>query len=337
MISTPSEREPLGRRARCRRGSVTEPGRDEREQEHRVLLGEAEADEPVRAVVAAALVDRPPLEQPHDGDEARCRGSAPRGARIGRISVATVVPATFQLPASPSPASAKPSICEPESPMNTSARPFGRRLKGRKPAHASPPASANASTGRRSGWTVTAASIAKNPNAIAASVAASPSMLSSRLNAFVIPERARGARSLPARTSLWTSCTVRPGREHDPRPRRPARRASRAGAGGAGRRRGRRAKTSAIPRVEAQLPPSSARTRSAATASQRPALKPAKIPDPAEHGRRALVPPIGGRERRRAAGSSGDRSSDPDRGRGSREGGDRRRRCSQARRVDERR
>ena len=39
-----------------------------------------------------------------------------------------------------------------------------------------------------SGWTVTA-SIAKKPNAIAASVAASPSMLSSRLNAFVTPDQ----------------------------------------------------------------------------------------------------------------------------------------------------
>ena len=39
----------------------------------------------------------------------------------------------------------KPSTWLPESPMKTSARPRGRRLKGRKPIQASEPASANAS------------------------------------------------------------------------------------------------------------------------------------------------------------------------------------------------
>ena len=43
--------------------------RDQREQRDRVLLGQAEADEPVRGVVAAALVDRPAFEQPRDRDE----------------------------------------------------------------------------------------------------------------------------------------------------------------------------------------------------------------------------------------------------------------------------
>ncbi len=41
--------------------------------------------------------------------------------RIGSKSVATVVPATFQLAERPSAASVKPSTCEPESPMKTSA------------------------------------------------------------------------------------------------------------------------------------------------------------------------------------------------------------------------
>ena len=69
--------------------------------------------------------------------------------------------------------------------MNASADPRTLRLKRRKPTHAS--ASESASTSTVSfGWTVTASS-AKYPDAIAASVAASPSMLSSRLNAFVIP------------------------------------------------------------------------------------------------------------------------------------------------------
>ena len=38
-------------------------GRDQREQRDRVPLGEPVAHEPVRGVVAAALVDRPPFEQ----------------------------------------------------------------------------------------------------------------------------------------------------------------------------------------------------------------------------------------------------------------------------------
>ena len=105
--------------------------------------------------------------------------------RIGTSSVATVVPATFQLEESPSPASAKPSACEPESPMKTSALPRGRRLNGRNPAQASAPASENASTAWL-GCTV-AASIAKKTNAMPASDEASPSTLSSRLKAFVIP------------------------------------------------------------------------------------------------------------------------------------------------------
>ena len=91
--------------------------------------------------------------------------------------------------------------------MKTSARPPRRRLNGRKPAHASAPASENASTASF-GWTVTA-SIAKNPNAIAASVAARPSMLSSRLNAFVIPTSQSSAIA-SASTVLWTSWTVVP-------------------------------------------------------------------------------------------------------------------------------
>ena len=121
--------------------------------------------------------------------------------------MATVEPATFQLAARPSAASAKPSTCEPESPMNTSALRPGRRLNGRNPAHAHAPASANARCAS-SGWTVTA-SIAKNPNAIPASVAARPSMLSSRLNALVIPTSQKIA-SGHATTCVWISSTPVP-------------------------------------------------------------------------------------------------------------------------------
>jgi hypothetical protein len=58
-------------------------------------------------------------------------------------------------------------------------------LYGRNPRHAKSRPSESVAT-RWLGWTVNA-SIAKNMHAIAASVAARPSMLSSRLNAFVIP------------------------------------------------------------------------------------------------------------------------------------------------------
>ena len=45
--------------------------RHEREQDERTALREAAVDDPVRGVVAAALADRPSLEQPHDRDERR--------------------------------------------------------------------------------------------------------------------------------------------------------------------------------------------------------------------------------------------------------------------------
>ena len=70
--------------------------------------------------------------------------------------------------------------------MKTSARPSRPQVEGQE-------ADARGRAGEReredaggSACTVTA-SIAKKPNAIAASVAARPSMLSSRLNAFVTP------------------------------------------------------------------------------------------------------------------------------------------------------
>ena len=58
--------------------------------------------------------------------------------RIGSSSVATVVSATFQLVASPSAPSVKPSTWLPESPMKTSAGLPGRKLKSRKPRQARP-------------------------------------------------------------------------------------------------------------------------------------------------------------------------------------------------------
>ena len=103
----------------------------------------------------------------------------------GSSSVATVEPATVQLEARPREATANPSSWLPLSPMKTAARRPSRKLYGRNPRHAKSRPSERVAT-RLLGWTVNA-SIAKNPHAIAASVAARPSMLSSRLNAFVIP------------------------------------------------------------------------------------------------------------------------------------------------------
>ena len=129
--------------------------------------------------------------------------------------------------------------------------------------------------------TVTA-SIAKKPNAIAASVAARPSMLSSRLNAFVTPdepdERDRVADPLVA-----DELHLRPGREHDRR-------------GGdlrgelgerveavevvdeAARRR------SARSRGRSRRAPRSARTRPRRRRARAPAVSPAKMPIPPSSG-----------------------------------------------------
>ena len=127
--------------------------------------------------------------------------------RIGSSSVATVEPATVQLAASPSEARAKPSTWLPLSPMKTAAGLFRRRLYGRKPMQAKQMPSESTAT-VLFGWTVKA-SMAKNRQAIAASVAARPSMLSSRLNAFVIPISQRSP-SAVARMSLETISTRTP-------------------------------------------------------------------------------------------------------------------------------
>ncbi len=101
----------------------------------------------------------------------------------------------------------KPSTWLPESPMKTAAGLPGRRLNGRNPRQDRP--SASESTRRsRSGCTVTA-SIAKNVAPIMASVPARPSMLSSRLSAFVIPT-SQTTPIAAASTLLPTISTERP-------------------------------------------------------------------------------------------------------------------------------
>ena len=67
------------------------------------------------------------------------------------------------------------------------------------------PSASERTSSSRSSWTVTA-SIAKKVAAINASVPASPSMLSSRLKAFVIPT-SQSTPSAAARTSFETIST----------------------------------------------------------------------------------------------------------------------------------
>ena len=184
----------------------------------------------------------------------------------GRISVATVVSATFQLVSRPSAASANPITWLPESPMKTAAGLRGRKLNGRKPATASASESETTSS-RSSEWIVTA-SIAKNAAAITASVAASPSMLSSRLKAFVMPT----SQSRPiavARTPFETISTRSPAASTIAAAPICAR-AWRAAAASAGRRRAPTTKTIAQPpRMPAQLPRRVDRAREQAGARRR--------------------------------------------------------------------
>ena len=124
----------------------------------------------------------------------------------------SVAPAVVQLDASASEARPKPSTWLPESPMKTRALRPGRRLKGRKPRQAPPSASATTSGSSPASWS--SAATAKTAQETAASDAARPSMLSSRLKAFVIPT-SQTSPSAVASTSLPTISTVSPGGEHD--------------------------------------------------------------------------------------------------------------------------
>ena len=106
-----------------------------REQDDGALVREALVDEPVRGVVAAALVTGRPSSRRTTVTSVVSRiGTASTSS--GRSSVATVEPATFQLDASPSAPSAKPSTWLPLSPMKTAAGAASRRLYGRKPRQA---------------------------------------------------------------------------------------------------------------------------------------------------------------------------------------------------------
>ena len=110
--------------------------RDQRQQHDGSRLGDAERDEPVRAVVAPALRDGPSVEQPHDRHERRVedrhgehehRQHERRDRRRSRRCSSTRARATRAV---------NPISCEPLSPIQASARLPGRRLNGRKPRSA---------------------------------------------------------------------------------------------------------------------------------------------------------------------------------------------------------
>ena len=162
--------------------------------------------------------------------------------------------------------------------MNTAAGAFGRKLNGRKPSAASPRLSE--STSRMRSWWIVTESMAKKAAATVASVPASPSMLSSKLNAFVIPTSQKTPNTT-ASASFEMMCTERP--VESTRAAAPTWAASFA-SGGRERRSIRPAtKTMLTP---PRIPKSSelACKPPAASAAPTPAHSPAKMPTPPNDG-----------------------------------------------------
>ena len=182
-----------------------ERGRDERQQDDGAVLREPVGNEAVRGVVAAALVDGPAVEHPRDRDECRVEdrdGEHEHGQDQRRDGRAGDAPARHE---------AERRERESEHlragvAHEDERRAAGRRLKGRNPRTASASETDRRARGRRR---AESRRRAKKPNAIAARVAASPSMLSSRLKAFVIPTSQITASAI-AIDWLWTSWTVVP-------------------------------------------------------------------------------------------------------------------------------
>ena len=183
--------------------------------------------------------------------------------------------------------------------MKTSALPPGRRLNGRKPAH-------GARAGERERRA--RASIRVDGDGVdreerrtrsPASVAASPSMLSSRLNAFVIPTSQRIA-SGHATTCVWISCDAGAGREHDHRGRELRASFSERRAARAGRRRGPATKSSDDRRRRCRRAARSPGSRPTSDREPEPDGEPDEDADAAEERGRDVVPAVASRGRRRA-------------------------------------
>ena len=214
--------------------------------------------------------------------------------------------------------------------MNTEAPRCGLRLNGRNAAHASPSASASARTVSFS--CSVSASMAKYPHETIASVAARPSMLSSRLNAFVMPT-SHSSPIAHARMSFPTISTFRP----------LASTTTAAVICAASFARGlRRRRSSTRPATKtivtpARIPPSSPdhSTAPLASASAIAGDEPREDADAAERRRRLLVPALVRRDGDEAR-AEGRAEEEPENRGGDRERGDRDDRNHNRERVVER-
>ena len=223
----------------------------------------------------------------------------------------SVVPAAVQLDASPREASPKPITWLPESPMNTAAGRPGRRLNGRKARQAAPRASASGEHDvalARSARRVRPRSTAQ---ATAASVAASPSMLSSRLKAFVIPTSQTSPSTVASTFDCRRSRPTARSRARSPR-RRTGLRASATGGASGGRPRGPRGRGACSRRGFPSSSEDALDRTDGDREQRRPATKPAKMPTPPKSRGRALVPALPASARRRAARRAWDRKQRPD-------------------------
>ena len=114
-------------------------------------------------------------------------------------------------------ASMNPISWEPLSPIHASARRPGRRLNGRKREQRRGERERD-DEDELDGWYCVAAA-AKKTAAIAARLAARPSMLSSRLNAFVIPTSQSSPSGIPISLGVRRAARPCPSRGRSPRPR----------------------------------------------------------------------------------------------------------------------
>ena len=206
MISTPASVMLRVVQHLVREARQPERGGDDAEEHHRALVRQPLVDEAVRRVVASALGYRPSFEKAHDRNEGRVEdrhGEHEDRQQEGRDGRAGDRPARCE---------AERREREPQHLAAAVAHEDRRRAAQaevvREEAEAGKADAERSVATRWLGWVVNA-SIAKNAHAMAARVAASPSMLSSRLNAFVIPISQRTPITVAA-TSLPTISTRTP-------------------------------------------------------------------------------------------------------------------------------
>ena len=319
VTSTPTSVEPLVVEDVVGEARRAERGRDQREQEHGVLLGEAEADEPVRGVVAAALRDRPAFEQPDDGHERRVEDRARQGSgsAAGASRRSCRRPSSSRRGRAPRARSRAPGARVAHEDERL---PPGRRLNGRKPAQAQ-----RAGEREREDGVVrvdVTASIAKNAKR-------SGERRREAVHVVEQVERVRHAdepeqrERATRRRALWISCDVRAGREHDHGGGELRSRASRAASSAC-----RSSTRPATKRIEMppKMPASSVAgwDRAGGDREPEPDAEPGEDADPAEERGRAVVPAVARGGRDEPPLRAGEREEQPDGERGGGESGDRR-------------